>query len=93
MQETKNTQKTKNDYHRQTSFLVMQSWEAAFELLSSEEIAEIVMNLFRFNRGEEAILTTQLTKMMWKNIEPTLILNREKYINRINNSKSIYDGK
>ena len=66
----------------------MQSWEAAFELLSVEEIAEIVMNLFRFNKGQEAILTTQLTKMMWKNIEPTLIINREKYINKINNLKS-----
>ena len=88
MEETKNTQKSKQEHYRQTSFLVMQSWEAAFELLSVEEIAEIVMNLFRFNKGQEAILTTQLTKMMWKNIEPTLIINREKYINKINNLKS-----
>jgi hypothetical protein len=92
MEETKNTQESKYlhfEHYRQTSFLIMQSWEASFELLSSEEIAEIVMNLFRFNKGQKAILTTPLTKMMWKNIQPTLILNRQKYINKINNSKSI----
>lgn len=81
-------QKKKIDIYRQNSFLMMQGWEASFELLSSEEIAEITMNLFRFNRGEIVILTTPLTKMMWKNIEPTLIINREKYINKINNQKS-----
>jgi hypothetical protein len=83
-------QKKKIDIYRQNSFLMMQGWEAAFELLSAEEIAEITMNLFRFNRGEEVHLSTPLTKMMWKNIEPTLIINREKYLNKINNNRKAY---
>ena len=78
-------QKNKVHHYRQSSFLIQQSWEAAFELLSTEEIAEITMNLFRWNKGEEFILTTPLTQMMWKNIEPTLRINRQKYINKINN--------
>lgn len=78
-------QKNKVHHYRQSSFLILQSWEAAFELLSAEEIAEVTMNLFRWNRGASVILTTPLTKMMWKNIEPSLRINREKYINKINN--------
>ncbi len=86
-------EKQKWEDYRQNSFLMMQSWEAAFELLSAEEIAEITMNLFRYNKGQKVILTTPLTKMMWKNIEPTLILNRQKYISRLNNLKSQNYGK
>jgi hypothetical protein len=89
-------QRNITEKYRQNSFLIMQGWEAAFELLSAEEIAEITMNLFLFNRGAmipALHLTTPLTKMMWKNIEPTLIINREKYFNKINNAKLVGHGK
>ena len=89
-------QRNITEKYRQNSFLIMQGWEAAFELLSTAEIAEITMNLFLFNRGAmipEIHLTTPLTKMLWKNIEPTLIINREKYLNKINNAKLFDHGK
>ena len=68
---------------KQNAFLIQAAWEDSFLMLSDSEVTEITLNLFRFNKGIAPILSTQLTKMFWKSIEHTLILNQKKYEQRV----------
>ena len=64
------------------SFIMYKSWEEAFELLSIEEQAQMMKNLFLWHRNEEPVLNTQSLKLVWKLIEFNLIHNAENYDKR-----------
>ncbi len=61
------------------SFPVYLSWKDSIKLLSVEEKAQFLDNLFNFNSGEEIELNTPMLTMFWKSIEYNLKDAIEKY--------------
>ncbi len=61
------------------SFIVYQSWEDAFNLLTEKEKSQFITNLFLFHRGEDIILDTPMLSMFWKSIEFNLKRNVDEY--------------
>jgi hypothetical protein len=61
------------------SFIVYQSWEDAFNLLTTEEKSQFITNLFLFHRGEDIKLQTPMLSMFWKSIEFNLKRNVDEY--------------
>ncbi len=64
------------------SFIIYKSWEDGFSMLSNEEQAQMLRNLFLWHRNEEPILNTPMLKLVWKLIEFNLINNAENYDKR-----------
>ena len=64
------------------SFIIYKSWEEAFELLTIEEQAQMMKNLFRWHRNEEPVLNTNSLKIVWSIIQYNLIKNAENYDKR-----------
>ena len=60
-------------------FYIYASWEETFELLTIEERATMLMNLFRYQRGEEPILDTSGLKITWSSIKYLLESDNKKY--------------
>lgn len=50
-------------------FYVYNSWREQMELLSVEEQATMLMNLFRFQNDEEVVLDTPMLKMCWTSMK------------------------
>ena len=71
---------------KQNSFLIMSSWEDSINLLTDAEKAQFLRHLFQYHKGlgADTFLDSPTLKIFWKSIEPTLQINREKFINRIN---------
>lgn len=67
------------------SFIVYQSWRAAFELLNENEKATFITNLFKFNNNEEIVLDTPMLNMFWKSIEYNLYENDKRYKTSVEN--------
>ena len=61
------------------SFPVYLSWKDSIKLLSVEEKAQFLDNLFNFNSGEDIELNTPMLTMFWKSIEYNLKDAVEKY--------------
>ena len=59
------------------------------ELLSPEEQGTILMNLFRYQNGEEIVLTTPMLKMCWTSMEFLLDKDAEMYLKKSANMKEI----
>jgi len=72
---------------KQNSFLIMASWEDAIELLSDEEKGKFLIKLFHWHKGEFIKFETPMLEMLWKTIEPTLTINREKWLENLNRKK------
>ena len=68
-------------------FYVYQSWEEQMELLSTEEKATMLMNLFKHQRGEEPILDTTGLKLVWAGMKFLLEKDDAEY------QKSVQRGK
>lgn len=64
------------------SFIIYKSWEDAFSMLSNEEQAQMMRNLFLWHRNEEPVLNTPSLKLVWSLIEFNLIQNAENYDKR-----------
>jgi hypothetical protein len=75
---------------KQNSFLFMTSWEDGIKLLSDSDKAKFIKLLFDYHNGKsiDMFLESSLLKMFWSTVEPTLKLNREKYLKKINMQKS-----
>lgn len=50
-------------------FYVYSSWREQMELLSTEEKATMLMNLFRYQNDEEVVLNTSGLKLVWAGIK------------------------
>ena len=62
-----------------TRFFIYQSWEESFKLLSVEEQATMLMNFFKYHRGEKPILNTPGLKFVWAGINFLLEKDNESY--------------
>jgi len=69
------------------SILVYASWEDSFELLTVEEQAQFLKNLFLYNRGEEPILNTSGLKMLWATIKFSLDRDKQAYANKVEGAR------
>jgi hypothetical protein len=69
------------------SFPVYLSWKDSIKLLSVEEKAQFLDNLFNFNSGEEIELNTPMLTMFWKSIEYNLKDAIEKYDAKVKTMK------
>lgn len=67
--------------------MVYASWEDSFELLTTEEQAQFLKNLFLYNKGEEPILNTSGLKMLWTTIKFTLEKDKQSYDNKVEGAK------
>ena len=67
--------------------MVYASWEDSFELLTVEEQAQFLKNLFLYNKGEEPILNTSGLKMLWTTIRFTLEKDKQSYDNKVEGAK------
>jgi len=68
-------------------FMVYASWEDSFELLTTEEQAQFLKNLFLYNKREEPILNTSGLKMLWTTIKFTLEKDKQSYNNKVEGAK------
>lgn len=64
------------------SFIIYKSWEEAFSLLTIEEQAQMMKNLFLWHRNEQPVLNTPSLNIVWKLIQFNLIQNAENYDKR-----------
>ena len=69
-------------------FYVYQSWEEQMELLSTEEKATMLMNLFKYQRGEEPTLDTTGLKLVWAGIKFLLEKDDTEYQNAVQRGKN-----
>jgi hypothetical protein len=69
-------------------FYVYQSWEEQMELLSTEEKATMLMNLFKYQRGEEPILDTTGLKLVWAGMKFLLEKDDAEYQNAVQRGKN-----
>tara|TARA_R110000796_G_scaffold221501_1_gene337644 strand:+ start:266 stop:745 length:480 start_codon:yes stop_codon:yes gene_type:complete len=60
-------------------FYIYNSWKEAMELLSTEEKAIMLMNLFKYNEGAEPILNTSGLKLVWAGMRFLLEKDSAKY--------------
>jgi len=60
-------------------FYVYASWEEQFELLTTEEKATMLMNLFKYAKGEEPILDTTGLKLVWAGMKFLLEKDNTEY--------------
>lgn len=60
-------------------FYVYSSWEEQFELLTTEEKATMLMNLFKYAKGEEPILDTTGLKLVWAGMKFLLEKDNTEY--------------
>lgn len=67
--------------------MVYASWEDSFELLTIEEQAQFLKNLFLYNKGEDPILNTSGLKMLWTTIKFTLEKDKQSYNNKVEGAK------
>ena len=67
--------------------MVYASWEDSFELLTIEEQAQFLKNLFLYNKGEDPILNTSGLKMLWTTIKFTLEKDKQSYSNKVEGAK------
>ncbi len=67
--------------------MVYASWEDSFELLTVEEQAQFLKNLFLYNKGEEPILNTSGLKMLWTTIKFTLEKDKQSYNNKVEGAR------
>ena len=79
------------------SFIIYKSWEDGFSMLSNEEQAQMLRNLFLWHRNEEPILNTPSLKLVWKLIQFNLVNNAENYDKRSetsseNGKKNYYEN-
>jgi len=65
--------------HIKKRFYVYGSWEEQFEILTTEEKATMLMNLFKYQRGIEPILDTTGLKLVWAGIKFLLEQDDTKY--------------
>lgn len=74
---------------KQNSFLFMTSWEDSIKLLTDYEKGQFLTNLIHYHKGDRLFvkLDTPMLKMFWMSIEPTLKVNREKYLHKIDINK------
>jgi hypothetical protein len=76
--------------HTKKRFYVYGSWEEQFEILTTEEKATMLMNLFKYSRGIEPILDTTGLKLVWAGMKFLLEQDDTKYqaaVQRAKNTK------
>tara|TARA_R110000824_G_scaffold373920_1_gene564367 strand:+ start:22 stop:480 length:459 start_codon:yes stop_codon:yes gene_type:complete len=69
-------------------FYVYNSWEKAISMLSTEEKAEMLMNLFKYGKGEEPTLNTSGLKLVWAGMEFLLDKDSTKYQEAVTRGKN-----
>jgi len=65
--------------HIKKRFYVYGSWEEQFEILTTEEKATMLMNLFKYSRGIEPTLDTTGLKLVWAGMKFLLEQDDTKY--------------
>lgn len=65
--------------HTKKRFYVYGSWEEQFEILTTEEKATMLMNLFKYQRGIEPTLDTTGLKLVWAGMKFLLEQDDTKY--------------
>lgn len=73
----------KNNKIEKKRFYVYASWEESMDLLSVEEKATMLMNLFKYQKGEEPILDTTGLKMIWASIKFLLEKDNQTYMTKV----------
>jgi hypothetical protein len=76
--------------HIKKRFYVYGSWEEQFEILTTEEKATMLMNLFKYSRGFEPTLDTTGLKLVWAGMKFLLEQDDTKYqaaVQRAKNTK------
>jgi hypothetical protein len=68
-------------------FYVYASWEEQMSLLSTEEQATMLMNLFRYQKGEELVLNTPMLKMCWASMTFLLEKDNQAYRDSVERGK------
>ena len=71
-------------------FYLYSSWEEQFEMLSTEEKATMLMNLFKHAKNEEPVLNTTGLKLVWAGMKYLLESDDIKYqaaVQRAKNTK------
>tara|TARA_R110000787_G_scaffold143457_1_gene257075 strand:- start:119 stop:544 length:426 start_codon:yes stop_codon:yes gene_type:complete len=69
-------------------FYIYSSWEKAISMLSTEEKAEMLMNLFKYGNNEEPILNTSGLKFVWAGMEFLLDKDSTKYQEAVSRGKN-----
>ncbi len=70
-------------------FYVYNSWREQMELLSVEEKATMLMNLFAYQNDEEVVLDTPMLKMCWTSMKFLLEKDANTYQQKVDNMKKI----
>jgi len=70
-------------------FYVYNSWKEQMELLSVEEKATMLMNLFAYQNDEEVVLDTPMLKMCWAGMTFLLEKDAKTYQQKVDNMKKI----
>ena len=70
-------------------FYVYNSWREQMELLSTEEKATMLMNLFAYQNDEEIVLDTPMLKMCWASMKFLLEKDAITYQQKVDNMKKI----
>ena len=69
-------------------FYVYYSWKEQMELLSTEEKATMLMNLFSFQENKEPILDTPMLKMCWASMKFLLEKDTIAYNNQVERGRN-----
>jgi hypothetical protein len=69
-------------------FYIYASWEDAFKLLSADEAKTLMMNFFRYHRGEELILDTPMLQLQWANMKFLLEKDNTAYNSKVEGGKN-----
>ena len=69
-------------------FYVYYSWKEQMELLSTEEKATMLMNLFSFQENKEPILDTPMLKMCWASMKFLLEKDTIEYNNKVERGRN-----
>ena len=68
-------------------FYIYASWEEMFDILSAEEKATMLMNLFKYQKGDEPVLNTSGLKIAWNGMKYLLEKDNENYQKKLNTMK------
>ena len=74
-------------------FYVYASWEEQFELLTTEEKATMLMNLFKYAKGEEPILDTTGLKLVWAGMKFLLEKDNTEYQKSVQRAQNAASAK
>lgn len=69
------------------SILIYADWEDDMKLMTSDEVKNFMLNIFRNARGEQPYLPSKHEQFHWLQISRVLEINKDKYEKRAQRSR------